>query len=173
MRTYEAHREHGADLRCGVVGAYVGDYAEGMELLRPIWGAAAILDSEASRTNEGVFFPLCRPRPHGQLVERAGLLNVQVEPFTVPAKSSDFDDLRTPFLGGAGSGAGISRDALLRAPGPAPRVDDSSAFPHLLWGNNARSSCVGGERFCCVASLPRFPPSRLPTFCHSSIIVVD
>ena len=45
----------------GVVAAYVWDYAEGMELMRHFWDAAADLDPAAVELDEGRRFTLCRP----------------------------------------------------------------------------------------------------------------
>ena len=50
-------------VRGGTVGAYVWDYAEGMELIRLFWDAAVELDPEAAMLDEGARFPLCRPEP--------------------------------------------------------------------------------------------------------------
>ena len=90
----------------GIVAAYVWDYAEGMQLLRHFWDAAATLDPATHSLDEGVQFPLCRPEPLGQLFERAGLRDVQVQPLTVPTVFHDFDDLWAPFLGGQGPAPG-------------------------------------------------------------------
>ena len=42
----------------GVVGAYVWDYAEGMQFLRAFWDAAVELDAAAAPLDEGVRFPV-------------------------------------------------------------------------------------------------------------------
>ena len=84
------------------VGAYVWDYAEGMQLMRYFWNAAAETDDRAQEMAEGRRFPLCRPEPLRVLFTDAGLAEVLVEPIDVPTTFRDFDDYWTPFLGGQG-----------------------------------------------------------------------
>src|SRR5918993_585317 len=55
----------------GVVAAYVWDYADGMQLMRHFWDAAAELDPAARELDEGQRFPLCRPEPLGDLFRAA------------------------------------------------------------------------------------------------------
>jgi SAM-dependent methyltransferase len=86
----------------GCVAAYVWDYAEGMEMMRQFWDAAAELDSRAASLDEGVRFPICRPGPLRLLWERAGLLDVAVRPLEVETVFRDLDDYWSPFLGGQG-----------------------------------------------------------------------
>lgn len=81
----------------GLVAAYVWDYAEGMQLLRYFWDAAAALDRD-----EGERFPLCRPEPLTRLWVDAGFERVTVEAIEQPTVFADFDDYWTPFLGGQG-----------------------------------------------------------------------
>jgi SAM-dependent methyltransferase len=90
----------------GTVAIYVWDYAEGMEMLRSFWDAAAMLDSSASRLDEGVLFPICRPEPLGRVFADAGLHGVQVGPLTVPTVFQHFEDYWIPFLGGQGPAPG-------------------------------------------------------------------
>jgi SAM-dependent methyltransferase len=84
----------------GLIGAYVWDYAEGMQLIRTFWDAAIALDSAAVELDEGCRFPLCRPGPLRALFESAGLIDVQVTAIEVPTVFANFDDLWRPFLGG-------------------------------------------------------------------------
>lgn len=86
----------------GLVAAYVWDYAEGMELIRHFWSAAAHLDPVAADLDEAVRFPLCRPAPLRELWTGAGLVDVAVRPVDVPTPFADFDDYWAPFLGGQG-----------------------------------------------------------------------
>lgn len=86
----------------GTIGAYVWDYAEKMELIRLFWDAAAELDAQAARLDEGVRFPLCRPDALVELFTRAGLLRVEVCAIEIPTRFADFDDYWLPFLGGQG-----------------------------------------------------------------------
>jgi SAM-dependent methyltransferase len=90
----------------GLIGAYVWDYAEGMQLIRMFWDAAIALDPAAAELDEGARFPLCRPEPLRTLFESAGLVDVDVAPIEVPTVFADFDDLWRPFLGGQGPAPG-------------------------------------------------------------------
>jgi SAM-dependent methyltransferase len=86
----------------GIVAGYVWDYADGMQLMRRFWDAAADLDPAARDLDEGLRFPLCRPAPLRALFAGAGLADVVVEEIVVPTVFADFDDYWTPFLGGTG-----------------------------------------------------------------------
>jgi len=86
----------------GTVAAYVWDYAEGMQLMRHFWDAAAALDPDARELDEGRRFPICRPGPLEQLFEHAGLEAVAVRSIDVPTVFRDFDDYWSPFLGAQG-----------------------------------------------------------------------
>ncbi|RFU19149.1 methyltransferase domain-containing protein [Geodermatophilus marinus] len=92
----------------GTVGAYVWDYAGGMQLIRRFWDAAAALDPRARELDEGARFPLCRPGPLRSLFTGAGLVDVRVHPVDVPTRFRDFDDCWTPFLGGQGPAPGYA-----------------------------------------------------------------
>lgn len=86
----------------GTVAAYVWDYSGGMELLRRFWDAAIAVDPAASRFDEGIRFPLCRPEPLEILWTATGLADVAVGEVDVDTVFADFDDLWTPFLGAVG-----------------------------------------------------------------------
>lgn len=90
----------------GLIGAYVWDYAEGMQLIRAFWDAASALDPAAVELDEARRFPLCRPEPLRALFASAGLLDVDVAPIDVATVIADFDDLWRPFLGGQGPAPG-------------------------------------------------------------------
>jgi hypothetical protein len=90
----------------GLVGGYVWDYAEGMQLIRAFWAAAADLNPAVVELDEGRRFPLCRPGPLRTLFEAEGLTAVEVAPIEVPTVFADFDDLWRPFLGGQGPAPG-------------------------------------------------------------------
>jgi SAM-dependent methyltransferase len=92
--------------RGGLVGLYVWDYADGMELMRHFWDAAAALDPAARPLDEGRRFPICRPEPLAALFRDAGLADVEVRALDVPTVFRDFDDYWTPFLGGQGPAPG-------------------------------------------------------------------
>jgi SAM-dependent methyltransferase len=89
-----------------VVAAYVWDYADGMAMLRYFWDAAAVLDPDVARWDEGSRFAVCRPEPLRDLWTGAGLDGVTVEPVEVPTVFADFDDYWNPFLGGQGPAPG-------------------------------------------------------------------
>ena len=82
------------------MAAYLWDYAEGMQMMRRFWDAAAALDPAAQEQDEGRRFPLCRPGPLRALFEEAGLRSVEVAAIEVPTVFRDFDDYWTPFLSG-------------------------------------------------------------------------
>lgn len=86
----------------GVAAAYVWDYAEGMELLRRFWEAAAARDPESLELDEGRRFPNCRPEPLDTLFRDGGFTRVQTRAIDVPTVFRDFDDYWSPFLGGQG-----------------------------------------------------------------------
>lgn len=86
----------------GVIAAYVWDYAGKMELMRAFWDAAAALDPNAAKLDEGLRFPLCRPEALGTLFANAGLQGVEVKPIDIPTRFADFDEYWQPFLGGQG-----------------------------------------------------------------------
>lgn len=86
----------------GTIGAYVWDYAGGMELMRHFWDAATALDPDAARLDEGARFPLCRPQALEALFASAGLAAIVVAPIDIPTRFADFDDYWEPFLGGQG-----------------------------------------------------------------------
>ncbi|WP_410561964.1 class I SAM-dependent methyltransferase [Amycolatopsis sp. cmx-4-61] len=87
----------------GLAAAYFWDLAEGMELIRRFWDAAAELDPEpVAELDEGRKFTLCRPEPLGRLWTEAGFTAVSVGEITIPTVFADFDDYWQPFLGAQG-----------------------------------------------------------------------
>ena len=90
----------------GGVAAYVWDYAEGMQMLRYFWDAAAALDGEAAALDEGLRFPLCQAGSLERLFVEAGLREVQFRPIEVPTVFTSFEDYWLPFLGGVGPAPG-------------------------------------------------------------------
>ena len=131
----------------GVIGAYVWDYAEGMELMRCFWDSAVALDPAAQDLDEGPRFPICRPEPLSQLFAEAGLAGVETRAIDVPTVFRDFDDYWKPFLGGQGPAPGyalsldeVRRGALReRIQSRLPISQDGSI--HLM----ARAWAVRGE----------------------------
>jgi SAM-dependent methyltransferase len=86
----------------GTFGAYVWDYAEGMELLRSFWEEAAAADPRAADLDEGRRFPLCRTTALASLFRGAGLAHVETDALGIATEFDDFDDYWTPFLSGTG-----------------------------------------------------------------------
>jgi hypothetical protein len=97
-----------ADAR-GIVAAYVGDYAEGMAMMRYFWDAATALDPARSGLDEGNRFPLCRPDSLRREWLDTGASAVVVRPVEVPSVFADFDDYFGPFLGVRDRRQGTSR----------------------------------------------------------------
>lgn len=85
----------------GVAAAYLWDLAEGMEMIRTFWDAAAQVDPEVADRTEGRVYPLCRPEPLAELWS-SQFADVAVMPIEVPTVFADFDDYWTPFLGRQG-----------------------------------------------------------------------
>jgi SAM-dependent methyltransferase len=92
----------------GTVGAYVWDYAQGMEMLRYFWDAAVSVDPVAKELDEARRFPLCQPEALGNLFRAAGLEEVETRSIDVPTIFRDFDDYWSPFLGGQGPAPGYA-----------------------------------------------------------------
>lgn len=90
----------------GTVAVYVWDYANGMQLIRRFWEAAAALDPAAADLDEGRRFPLCQPGPLKKLFQGAGLHDVEARPIELSTLFRDFDDYWAPFLGGQGPAPG-------------------------------------------------------------------
>jgi SAM-dependent methyltransferase len=81
------------------IAAYVWDYAEGMQMMRRFWDAAAALDpAGAGGKDEALRFALCRPEPLRALFEQAGLRGVEVGAIEIPTRFRDFEDYWVPFL---------------------------------------------------------------------------
>ncbi|HEX8692012.1 MAG TPA: class I SAM-dependent methyltransferase [Longimicrobium sp.] len=92
----------------GTVAAYVWDYADGMQLIRRFWDAAAALDPGAAELDEARRFPLCHPAALEALFRGAGLRAVESRAIDVPTRFRDFDDYWRPFLGGQGPAPGYA-----------------------------------------------------------------
>ena len=86
----------------GVVGVYLWDYAEGMQMLRYFWNVAVELDQSARELDEGVRFPICRQGQLALLAETAGLKQVEATAIEVTTVFQNFDDYWRPFLGAVG-----------------------------------------------------------------------
>lgn len=86
----------------GTVAAYVWDYADGMEIIRHFWDAAASLDPAAARLHEGARFALCNASALQAAFEDAGLSDVRTAALDLSAQFTSFEDYWRPFLGGQG-----------------------------------------------------------------------
>jgi len=86
----------------GIIGIFLWDYADGMEMLRYFWDAAVQLDDNAREYDEGLRFPLCQKGQLEALVREMGLKKVEATPIEITTKFQDFDDYWTPFLGKVG-----------------------------------------------------------------------
>jgi len=86
----------------GLLGAYVWDYAEGMEPLVRFWEAAVALDPAAASADERHRFPLCNLERLAALFRDTGLEQVRAEPLDLEVALADFHDYWGPFLGGTG-----------------------------------------------------------------------
>jgi SAM-dependent methyltransferase len=132
----------------GTVAAYVWDYAEGMQLMRHFWDAAAALDPRAQELDEGRRFPLCKPEPLTDLFQTAGLEKVEVRAIEVPTVFRNFDDYWSPFLGGQAPAPGYAMSlsdegrAALRERIRASLPTNSEGEHHLI----ARAWAVRGVR---------------------------
>jgi len=87
----------------GKIGAFVWDYAEGMQFLRYFWDAAIAVDQSAAAFDEGSRFNICR---HGQLervFQLAGLQQVEAKSIEIKTLFKNFDDYWQPFLGNVGA----------------------------------------------------------------------
>jgi len=86
----------------GLAGAYVWDYAEGMQFIRRFFDAATALDPAAGELDEGRRFPVCQPDGLAELWRGAGFTGTEVRAVEIPTVFTDFDDFWNPFLGGQG-----------------------------------------------------------------------
>ncbi len=92
----------------GVVGVYVWDYADGMQLMRVFWDAASALDRRAMELDEARRFPICEPAALESLFRNVGLTRVESRAIDVPTRFQDFDDYWRPFLSGQGPAPGYA-----------------------------------------------------------------
>lgn len=86
----------------GIVGAYVWDYAGGMQLLRHFWDAASALDPRAGELDEGRRFSICNPVKLREIFVESDLSAVDTRPIDVQTHFIDFEDYWLPFLSGQG-----------------------------------------------------------------------
>jgi len=118
----------------GVVGAYLWDYAGGVDLLRHFWAEAVACDPAATDHDEERRFSEWQLPHLTSLFESAGLTAVESAVLTVPTAFATFDEYWKPFLGGTGpapayvaSLAGPQRELLARRlSARLPRASDGS-----------------------------------------------
>jgi SAM-dependent methyltransferase len=91
------------------VAVYVWDYAEGMQLMKYFWDAAADLRPEDRDQDEGLRFPFCNPAGLEKLFTEAGFSDVSTREIVVPTVFESFDAYWKPFLGGQGPGPAYLR----------------------------------------------------------------
>jgi len=130
----------------GTVAAYVWDYADGMEIIKYFWDAAASLDSAAAQLHEGTRFPLCRPLALEAALEEAGLTEVETTSLDVVAEFADFEDYWRPFLGGQGPAPAYAM-SLPQEQRATLRATLKSALPRAAGGSislRARAWAVRG-----------------------------
>ena len=87
----------------GTVASYVWDYAGHTPIMRCFFDAALAIDTGASAFDDGVNAPICRPQPLKDAFGFAGLVDVETTAIDIPTPFVDFDDYRSPFMGGTGS----------------------------------------------------------------------
>ncbi len=87
----------------GTVGAYIWDYAGGMQMMRYFWDAAGEREPAARRLDEGERFAnIASMKGLGSLFDLAGLTDVRTRSIDVTTIFRDFDDYWSPFLSGQG-----------------------------------------------------------------------
>ena len=86
----------------GVIGIFLWDYADGMEMLRYFWDAAVELDIGAKEFDEGIRFPLYQEGALESLVREVGLKQIEGKPIEVSTVFQNFDDYWMPFLDNVG-----------------------------------------------------------------------
>jgi SAM-dependent methyltransferase len=101
----------------GIAACYVWDYAAHAQFMRYFWDAAVRLDPSARDRDEGVRFPICRPKPLRNLFESIGFREVRVAPVDIPTPFESFDDYWQPFLNDVAPAPGycVSLDAAKQA----------------------------------------------------------
>ena len=85
------------------VASYVWDYARQMRIMRYFFDSALKIDEAASAFDDGVNASICRPQPLTDAYNAASLVDVETTAIDIQIPFVDFDDYRSPFLGGTGS----------------------------------------------------------------------
>lgn len=92
----------------GKVGVFIWDYAEGMQMLRYFWDAAADLDYSAKELDEGIRFPLCRKGQLEDLFNKTGFKQIESAQIETENTFQNFEDYWEPFLGNVGPAPGYT-----------------------------------------------------------------
>jgi len=87
----------------GKIGAFVWDYAEGMQFLRYFWDAAIAVDPDAAAYDEGSRFPVCQNGQLARMFQVAGIQQIVVKAIEIKTEFKNFDDYWQPFLGNVGA----------------------------------------------------------------------
>lgn len=87
----------------GKIGAFVWDYANGMQFLRYFWDAAIAADREAAAFDEGSRFPVCQNGQLAKMFQMAGLQQIEAKSIEIKTEFQNFDDYWQPFLGNVGA----------------------------------------------------------------------
>jgi len=86
----------------GLLGAYVWDYAGGVDFLRHFWEEAIALDPRAASLDESRRFATFSAGGLASLFEAVGLVEVEVKGLEVSTPFANFEDYWQPFLGRTG-----------------------------------------------------------------------
>ncbi|MGI0014155.1 MAG: class I SAM-dependent methyltransferase, partial [Nitrososphaera sp.] len=132
----------------GIAACYVWDYAGHVQFMRYFWDAAVKLDPSARDKDEGVRFPICRPKPLRNLFESVGLREVRVAAIDIPTPFESFDDYWQPFLADVAPAPGycVSLDREHRAKLEALVRDALPLDPDGMILLAARAWAVAGVR---------------------------
>jgi len=91
----------------GTLSFYVWDYpGGGMGFIDAFWQAAASLDHDAAKLDEGLRFPFCTPEGLAAMCREAGIVDASIEAIQVSTDFSDFEAFWHPFTLGAGPAPG-------------------------------------------------------------------
>lgn len=86
----------------GTAGAYVWDYAGGMQMMARFWDVAVVVDGNLTADHEAARFASWNTDRLGALLESAGFGSVETREIVVDTPFADFDDYWEPFLGATG-----------------------------------------------------------------------
>lgn len=91
----------------GLLSFYVWDYpAGGIGFIDAFWKAAASLEPEAAKLDEGSRFPFCTRNGLARLCSEAGIAGPEIAPVEIITEFPDFEAFWHPFTLGAGPAPG-------------------------------------------------------------------